>query len=186
MSSVGPDQLMMHSSLSLCACVFLKDLQHSDKLINVLSQTQSKTYGQHGYGTKPKIGCMNSRITLLGLVTQQTNRVHCWTNFVKTVSCKVTTVSPCEQSLFYLLCFIFWLHMYHTKRDVTQNFCLIATIFFFMQARTGYPFIDAIMTQLRREGWIHHLARHAVACFLTRGDLWISWEEGLKVRNIHF
>ncbi|KAK7891682.1 hypothetical protein WMY93_023645 [Mugilogobius chulae] len=35
--------------------------------------------------------------------------------------------------------------------------------------------------QLRQEGWIHHLARHAVACFLTRGDLWISWEEGMKV-----
>lgn len=34
---------------------------------------------------------------------------------------------------------------------------------------TGYPFIDAIMNQLRQEGWIHHLARHAVACFLTRG-----------------
>ncbi|KAM5132327.1 cryptochrome-1-like isoform 2-T2 [Mantella aurantiaca] len=49
------------------------------------------------------------------------------------------------------------------------------------EARTGYPFIDAIMTQLRTEGWIHHLARHAVACFLTRGDLWISWEEGQKV-----
>ncbi|XP_059155521.1 cryptochrome-2-like [Physella acuta] len=48
-------------------------------------------------------------------------------------------------------------------------------------AKTGYPFIDAIMTQLRQEGWIHHLARHAVACFLTRGDLWISWEEGQKV-----
>ncbi|KAK7891999.1 hypothetical protein WMY93_023962 [Mugilogobius chulae] len=37
------------------------------------------------------------------------------------------------------------------------------------------------MTQLRQEGWIHHLARHAVACFLTRGDLWISWESGMKV-----
>uniref|UniRef100_A0A8C7CRZ8 Cryptochrome circadian regulator 5 n=1 Tax=Oncorhynchus kisutch TaxID=8019 RepID=A0A8C7CRZ8_ONCKI len=49
------------------------------------------------------------------------------------------------------------------------------------EARTGFPFIDAIMTQLRQEGWIHHLARHAVACFLTRGDLWISWEEGQKV-----
>lgn len=35
--------------------------------------------------------------------------------------------------------------------------------------------------QLREEGWIHHLARHAVACFLTRGDLWISWEEGMKI-----
>ncbi len=48
-------------------------------------------------------------------------------------------------------------------------------------ARTGFPWIDAAMTQLREEGWIHHLARHAVACFLTRGDLWISWEEGMKV-----
>ncbi|NWW99087.1 CRY1 protein, partial [Caloenas nicobarica] len=49
------------------------------------------------------------------------------------------------------------------------------------EGRTGFPFIDATMTQLRNEGWIHHLARHAVACFLTRRDLWISWEEGLKV-----
>ena len=50
-----------------------------------------------------------------------------------------------------------------------------------LQAKTGFPWIDAIMTQLRLEGWIHPLARHAVACFLTRGDLWISWEEGMKV-----
>lgn len=48
-------------------------------------------------------------------------------------------------------------------------------------SQTGYPFIDAIMTQLRETGWIHHLARHAVACFLTRGDLWQSWEQGAKV-----
>ncbi|KAI8905365.1 FAD binding domain of DNA photolyase-domain-containing protein [Powellomyces hirtus] len=48
-------------------------------------------------------------------------------------------------------------------------------------ARTGYPWIDAIMTQLRTEGWIHHLARHAVACFLTRGHLYISWERGAEV-----
>eukprot|EP00605_Chrysophyceae_sp_TOSAG23-4_P002167 GSChrysophyteH1.ASY1.ANO1.2395.1 assembled CDS len=48
------------------------------------------------------------------------------------------------------------------------------------EARTGFPFIDAIMTQLRVQGWIHHLARHAVACFLTRGDLWQHWEEGAK------
>jgi cryptochrome len=46
---------------------------------------------------------------------------------------------------------------------------------------TGFPFIDAIMRQLRKEGWIHHLARHAVACFLTRGDLWCHWEDGQKV-----
>lgn len=49
------------------------------------------------------------------------------------------------------------------------------------EGRTGYPFVDAIMRQLKQEGWIHHLARHMVACFLTRGDLWISWEEGAKV-----
>lgn len=54
--------------------------------------------------------------------------------------------------------------------------------FFSRQGQTGFPWIDAIMTQLREEGWIHHLARHAVACFLTRGDLWISWEEGMKVK----
>ena len=47
----------------------------------------------------------------------------------------------------------------------------------------GFPWIDAIMKQLREEGWIHHLARHSVACFLTRGHLWISWEEGMKVCN---
>jgi cryptochrome len=37
------------------------------------------------------------------------------------------------------------------------------------------------MIQLKQEGWIHHLARHAVACFLTRGDLYISWERGKEV-----
>eukprot|EP00945_MAST-04E_sp_MAST-4E-sp1_P007315 g7315.t1 len=47
--------------------------------------------------------------------------------------------------------------------------------------RTGYPYIDAIMNQLRSEGWIHHLARHSAACFLTRGDLFVSWERGAKV-----
>ncbi|XP_022093922.1 cryptochrome-1-like [Acanthaster planci] len=47
--------------------------------------------------------------------------------------------------------------------------------------QTGFPWIDAIMIQLRQEGWVHPVARHAVACFLTRGDLWISWEEGAKI-----
>ncbi|XP_038072863.1 cryptochrome-1-like isoform X1 [Patiria miniata] len=49
------------------------------------------------------------------------------------------------------------------------------------EGETGYPWIDACMKQLKVEGWIHQVARHAVACFLTRGDLWISWEDGLKV-----
>jgi cryptochrome len=46
------------------------------------------------------------------------------------------------------------------------------------QGQTGYPWIDACMKQLETQGWIHHLGRHAVACFLTRGDLWQSWEQG--------
>ncbi|XP_072045831.1 cryptochrome-1-like [Amphiura filiformis] len=47
--------------------------------------------------------------------------------------------------------------------------------------QTGYPWIDACMRQLRHEGWMHQVGRHAVTCFLTRGDLWISWEDGLQV-----
>lgn len=47
--------------------------------------------------------------------------------------------------------------------------------------KTGFPWIDAIMTQLRQEGWMHHLARHSVACFLTRGDLYCSWEDGRDI-----
>ncbi|KAA6427658.1 MAG: 6-4 photolyase, partial [Trebouxia sp. A1-2] len=30
-------------------------------------------------------------------------------------------------------------------------------------------------------GWMHHLARHAVACFLTRGDLYCPWTAGRDV-----
>lgn len=38
-----------------------------------------------------------------------------------------------------------------------------------------------MMRQMLLEGWIPHLARQAVGCFLTRGALWICWEEGFKV-----
>lgn len=55
----------------------------------------------------------------------------------------------------------------------------------FKHGRTGYPYIDAIMIQLKQIGWIHHLARHSVACFLTRGDLWQSWEEGVKIFDLY-
>jgi cryptochrome len=37
------------------------------------------------------------------------------------------------------------------------------------------------MRQLKHEGWIHHLGRHAVACFLTRGGCYIDWERGAEV-----
>ena len=53
------------------------------------------------------------------------------------------------------------------------------------EGRTGYPWIDAIQKQLHAEGWLHHLARHATACFLTRGDLWQSWEVGQQEFEKH-
>ncbi|KAI1479043.1 Cryptochrome/photolyase FAD-binding domain-containing protein [Daldinia eschscholtzii] len=46
---------------------------------------------------------------------------------------------------------------------------------------TGFPFVDAMMRQLRIEGWIHHLGRHMVACFLTRGGCYVHWERGADV-----
>nr|6PTZ_A Chain A, Cryptochrome-1 [Columba livia] len=91
---------------------------------------------------------------------------------------------------------LLWREFFYTVASATQNFTQMAGNPICLQihwdedaerlhkwktAQTGFPWIDAIMTQLRQEGWIHHLARHAVACFLTRGDLWISWEEGMKV-----
>ena len=46
---------------------------------------------------------------------------------------------------------------------------------------TGFPYIDAMMRQLDKTGWIHHLGRHAVSCFLTRGQLWQNWTYGRDV-----
>ncbi|KAH7329135.1 putative photolyase class 1 [Stachybotrys elegans] len=46
---------------------------------------------------------------------------------------------------------------------------------------TGFPWIDALMRQLKHDGWIHHLGRHSVACFLTRGGCYIDWERGCEV-----
>ena len=42
--------------------------------------------------------------------------------------------------------------------SITTHCCHIHTAW--KESRTGYPFIDAVMTQLRTEGWIHHLARY--------------------------
>ncbi|KAH8701314.1 FAD binding domain of DNA photolyase-domain-containing protein [Phaeosphaeriaceae sp. PMI808] len=49
------------------------------------------------------------------------------------------------------------------------------------EGRTGFPWIDALMRQLKAEGWIHHLGRHSVACFLTRGGCYVDWERGAEV-----
>ena len=38
-----------------------------------------------------------------------------------------------------------------------------------------------MLTSVCHQGWMHHLARHAVACFLTRGDLYCPWTAGRDV-----
>lgn len=44
--------------------------------------------------------------------------------------------------------------------------------------KTGYPWIDAAIRQIRLEGWAHFLMRQSIAVFLTRGYLWVSWVQG--------
>ncbi|MDM8085016.1 deoxyribodipyrimidine photo-lyase [Cellulomonas cellasea] len=45
--------------------------------------------------------------------------------------------------------------------------------------RTGYPFVDAGMRQLRAEGWMHGRTRMVVASFLVK-DLHIRWQRGAE------
>ncbi|MCU0300629.1 MAG: DNA photolyase family protein [Candidatus Nanopelagicales bacterium] len=45
------------------------------------------------------------------------------------------------------------------------------------EGRTGYPFVDAGMRQLRAEGWMHNRVRMVVASFLVK-DLHLPWWRG--------
>jgi len=56
----------------------------------------------------------------------------------------------------------------------------------FKNAETGYPFVDAGILQMKQEGWCHHVIRNCLSMFLTRGDLWINWEEGFKIFMTYF
>lgn len=47
--------------------------------------------------------------------------------------------------------------------------------------KTGYPYIDALMRQMKVTGWMHHLGRHAVSCFFTRGQMYQNWTFGRDV-----
>ncbi len=47
------------------------------------------------------------------------------------------------------------------------------------EGRTGYPFVDAGMRQLAREGWMHNRARLVTASFLVK-DLGVDWREGAR------
>jgi deoxyribodipyrimidine photo-lyase len=48
-----------------------------------------------------------------------------------------------------------------------------------VEGRTGYPFVDAGMRQLRAEGWMHNRVRMVVASFLVK-DLHLDWQRGAR------
>lgn len=45
------------------------------------------------------------------------------------------------------------------------------------EGRTGYPFVDAGMRQILKEGWMHNRVRMVVASFLVK-DLHLEWQHG--------
>jgi len=47
------------------------------------------------------------------------------------------------------------------------------------EGRTGYPFVDAGMRQLRTQGWLHNRVRMVVASFLAK-DLHLDWRLGAR------
>ncbi len=49
----------------------------------------------------------------------------------------------------------------------------------FINAKTGYPIVDAAIIQLKTENWMHNRARMIVANFLTK-DLLVDWRIGEK------
>jgi deoxyribodipyrimidine photolyase len=50
----------------------------------------------------------------------------------------------------------------------------------YINGNTGHKDLDWAMRLLKKEGWIHHLARHMVAEYLTRGNLEIHWKYGME------
>ncbi len=47
------------------------------------------------------------------------------------------------------------------------------------EGRTGFPFVDAGMRQLRAEAWVHNRVRMVVASFLVK-DLHVEWQHGAR------
>ena len=103
----------------------------------------------------------------------------------KTGLCERLMVWKCaEIQFFWKSCFYIdgYFFLLITSQKISfNNLITRSLIFFILQGKTGFPWIDAMMRQMLLEGWIPHLARQAVGCFLTRGALWICWEEGFKV-----
>lgn len=52
------------------------------------------------------------------------------------------------------------------------------------EGKTGYPFVDAAMRQLVKEGWMHNRTRMVVASFLVK-DLHLEWQLGERFFREH-
>ena len=52
------------------------------------------------------------------------------------------------------------------------------------EGKTGYPFVDAAMRQIVREGWMHNRTRMVVASFLVK-DLHLEWQLGADFFKEH-
>jgi deoxyribodipyrimidine photo-lyase len=52
------------------------------------------------------------------------------------------------------------------------------------EGKTGYPFVDAAMRQLLKEGWMHNRTRMVVASFLVK-DLHLEWQLGERFFRDH-
>lgn len=46
----------------------------------------------------------------------------------------------------------------------------------FIEGKTGFPFVDAGMRQLKRTGWMHNRLRMVVTSFACK-DLWLDWKD---------
>lgn len=57
---------------------------------------------------------------------------------------------------------------WENRKDLFQAWC---------EGRTGFPIVDAAMSQLNQTGWMHNRLRMIVASFLTK-DLLVSWQWG--------
>ena len=52
------------------------------------------------------------------------------------------------------------------------------------EGRTGYPLVDAAMTQINQTGWMHNRLRMVTASFLVK-DLGIDWRRGEAYLAVH-
>lgn len=55
----------------------------------------------------------------------------------------------------------------------------------FINGKTGYPFVDAGMRQLKETGWMHNRLRMVVTSFACK-DLWLDWKDLHKFFNENF